>query len=167
MAEEKDIENPVCVKDTHFSKGYRREEKWTEAHENLCKEWLEEAQEASKNHNKSGLSNKFKHVIFGLPTVLIPAIFSPVSIALEGEESLPYVSMTGFILTGIFGGIDQFFDYSGKHQRHMDFSARYADVVSDIKFELAQGRQFRTDADQFLMRIQKTMDSNGANAPDL
>lgn len=151
----------------HESKGFRRDEKWTEAYENLCREWLESAKEASAGHNAAGKTNKCKHAIFGLTSVLVPLVFSPVSVALDDDPSLPYVSMVGFIVTGVFGAVDQFFDYSGKHARHMDFSARYGDVVSDIKYELAKGREYRIDPDEFLMKIQMKMDNNSSSAPDL
>jgi hypothetical protein len=156
---EKEIEvkigesHPDPFHDQHDSHGFRREEKWTLAHETLCKQWRDQAQSASDGHNAAGKKNKFKHVVFGLPSVLLPIIFSPVSIALENDPSLPYVSMVGFIATGLFGAIDNFFNYSGKTSEHMNYSAQYADIVSDIDYELVQGREYRVDSDRFLMKI--------------
>ena len=145
----------------------RIEENWSDATESLAKEWLESATKASDGHNKSGKSNKFKNAITGLPSILIPAIFAPVSIAVDGNENAQYISMVGFIASGIFSGVNTFFAYDRKYQKHMDFSAKYADVVSDIRYELSKSRKFRTQPDQFLMKIQMKLDNLGAQAPDL
>jgi hypothetical protein len=145
----------------------RIDENWTDKNESLALEWQKKSEIASVAHNKSGLKNKFKHVITGLPAVLIPAIFAPLSVALEGVPGVEYVSMAGFIATGVFGGINGFFNYSNKHQKHMDFSARYGDVVSDVQYELSMQRPFRIAPDRFLMKIQMKLDNLSANAPDL
>lgn len=146
----------------------RIDENWTDQTESLAMEWKETAQKASVAHNKAGLSNKFKHAVTGLPVVIIPTIFAPLTAALgSSTPGIEYVSMAGFIATGIMGGVNGFFGYNQKHQRHMDFSARYGDVVSDIQYELAKGRQFRTQPDQFLMRMQMKMDNLSSQAPDL
>lgn len=146
---------------------YRLDEKWSERHEKLAEEWLKVAEERSAGHDKLGKKFKCKHYIFGLPALLIPLVFSPVSVVLENDPSLPYVSMTGFILSGVFAGVDKFFDHSAKHQKHMEYSARYGDIASDVKYELAQARRFRVDPDRFLMKIQQKLDYTGASAPDL
>jgi len=153
--------------DKHDSKGYRKNEKWSQAHEELLVKWRESSTKAAEEHNKSAKVNKSKHVIFGLPAILIPIVLSPVSIALDGNGALPYVSMVGFVTSGLFSAIHTFFDYSGKTQRHFDFEARYSDVVSTIDFELSKSRQYRRDSDEFLMDIQKTFDYLGSSAPDL
>lgn len=146
----------------------RIDENWTDQTEGLALEWKEMAQRQSIAHNAAGLSNKWKHALTGLPVVIIPAIFAPLTAALGSDTpGLEYVSMSGFIATGIMGGVNGFFGYNQKHQRHMDFSARYGDVVSDVQYELAKGRRFRTAPDQFLMRIQMKMDNLSSQAPDL
>lgn len=143
------------------------EEAWNERSESLAMEWQEKAQKCSDAHNKTGLAKKKMHVIFGLPAVLIPAIMSPMSIGFADEPGIEYGNMTGFILTAICSGVHTFFGYSKLHQKHMDFSARYADVVSDIKYELIKGRSYRQPADAFLMKIQLKMDMLCASGPDL
>ena len=146
---------------------YRKDEKWSDKHEKLVNKWLKIAQENSIAHNVAGKNHKCKHVIFGLPSVILPIIFSPVCIALDGDISLPYVSMAGFITSGLFGAVDKFFDFSGNHQKHMDYSARYSDIISDIEYEMAKERQYRTDPDQWTMRIQGKLDYTSGSAPDL
>ena len=145
----------------------RIDENWTDENEALAREWLAAAKEASAAHNKAGKSNKFKHVVTGLPAILIPSVFAPLTAALGNREGIEYVSMSGFIATGIFTGVNTFFGYARKHQRHNDFSARFSDLVTDIQYELAKQRRFRSQPDQFLTRIQMRLDNLGAQAPDL
>lgn len=145
----------------------RQDEEWTEKHESLVYEWRTKCEKASESHNVAGKKNKCNHVIFGLPAVIIPIIFSPLSVALENEESLPYVSMVGFILTGIFSSIDKFFNYGSRAERHFNAASRYDDLVTDIKYEMVKNYKFRVDPDQFLMRIQNFYDSVSSSAPDI
>lgn len=143
------------------------EEEWSDSTEKLATEWGQKALEASAAHNKAGLKHKAKHVIFGLPSVLIPIAMAPISATLADENGIQYVNMSAFLLSGILGAVDNFFAYDRKHQRHMDFSARYGDVATDVKYELAKSRKYRAAPDAFLMKIQMKMDSLAASAPDL
>ena len=148
-------------------KHFRKDEPWSDKHEALAKEWLNDSKTASEGHNKAGKASKKNHIIWGLPSVLIPLVFGGVCALLNNDPSLPYVSFTGFTLSGVFGGIDKFFDYSGKHTAHMNFSAKYADIVSDIKYQLSMSREFREDPDSWLTRLEAKYDGTGSAAPDL
>lgn len=153
--------------DSHPDKRRIGEEEWSEITETLAREWGEEALKASEGHAKAGLKNKAMHVYFGLPSVLIPIAMAPISTSFSDEYNIQYVNMSAFLLSGILGAVDNFFAYDRKYQKHMDFSARYSDVVSDVKYQLAKSRPYRVSYDEFLMKIQMKMDSLAASAPDL
>ena len=161
------------INDNHETRikieGLRRSAEWTDETEALALEWKEKAEKASIVHNGAGLSNKYKHIITGLPVIIIPSIFAPLTAALgSGSPGIEYVSMVGFITTGIMGGINGLFGFNQNHQRHMDFSARYSDIASDIQYELLKQRNHRNiPPDQFLMRVQMKMDNLNAQAPNL
>ena len=143
------------------------EEAWGDHSEALVKEWGDAASKASEAHAAAGKVFKDKHVRYGLPAVLIPIIMAPLSTTLADEDGIEYVNMIGFLASGCFSAIHTFFSFDKKHQQHMDYSARYGDVCSDIKYELVKARRFRISSDQFLMKIQMKMDSLGGSAPDL
>ncbi|MCP4483705.1 MAG: hypothetical protein GY823_03960 [Flavobacteriaceae bacterium] len=143
------------------------EEAWSEETEKLAYEWAKNAKEASNAHNSAGKSHKSKHVGIGLPAVLVPIFMAPISATLAGFEGIQYANMAGFLVSGTLSAVNSFFGFDKKYQKHMDFSARYADVYSDVKYELAKARKFRIAPDRFLMRIQMKLDSLGASAPDL
>ena len=145
----------------------RIDENWTPENEQLAKDWLNEAKQSSDSHNNLGKTNKRKHAYTGLPALLIPCIFAPIVAAAGDFEGSQYLSMSGFIATGIFSTIHAFFDYKVKHQKHMDYSARYADVYTSVRYELTKGKKFRRAPDAFLQEIQSRMDFLSATAPDL
>ena len=145
----------------------RRDEEWTENHESLVYEWQQKCKNASEAHNAAGKKCKTNHIIFGLPAIIIPIIFSPLSVALEDEKALPYVSMAGFILAGTFSAIDKFFSYDAKKTSHFNTSARYDDLVTDIKYEMVKGYEFRESSDAFLQKIQSKFDNINGTAPDI
>ena len=146
----------------------RIDENWTKKTEKLAIEWKDLAHKACEGHRKAGFSNKFKHNVTGVPVIVLSAIFAPLTATLGSCESYTkYISMVGFILTGILSGINGFYGFVQKHQRHMDYSGRYGEIVTDVQYELAKGRQFRTPPDQFLMKIQVKMDHLNSEAPDL
>lgn len=143
------------------------EEEWSTEGEELAREWAQNAADASIAHNIAGKANKSKHVAIGLPAVLIPICMAPISATLADHNGIQYANMVGFLLSGCLTAVHSFFGYDKKHQKHMDFSARYSDLTTDVKYELSKARKFRISPDQFLLRIQMKMDNLGGSAPDL
>ena len=153
--------------ETNSTKRSIGEEEWNDATESLAKEWAESASENSIGHNIAGKANKCKHIGIGLPAVLIPICMAPISTTLADTDGIQYANMVGFLLSGCLSAVHSFFGYDRKYQKHMDYSARYGDVCTDIKYELVKGIKYRVSPDQFLMRIQLKMDSLSQSAPDL
>ena len=143
------------------------EEEWSEHAEALAQEWADDAAKASNAHNKCGLSYKKKHHMVGLPAILIPICMSPISATFADKDGIQYANMIGFLVSGCLSATHAFYGFDIKHQRHMDYSARYGDVCSDVKYELVKSRRFRISPDEFLMKIQMKMDSLAGSAPDL
>lgn len=143
------------------------EEAWSNEAEALAIEWGDQAKEASSSHNNAGKAHKFKHVAVGLPAALIPIVMAPISATFADSDGIQYANMVGFLLSGALSTAHSFFGFDRKYQKHMDYSARYGDVYTDVRYELAKSRKFRVSSDQFLLKIQMKMDSLGQNAPDL
>lgn len=145
----------------------RREEPWTDTTEELAQQYMADAQVRSKSHEAMAKVFKKRHIIFGLPAILIPTLFTPFSTIFADQPGFEYANAGAYLTTAILTTVHNFFGFAFKYQKHMDYSARYADVVSDIQYEIAKGRKYRTPADQFLMRMQMKVDFLGATAPDL
>jgi hypothetical protein len=145
----------------------RYDETWTDNNEHLAREWMGVASNLSERHNRASIYNKNKHYMTGLPAILLPTIFAPITATFSGYPNIDHVSVCGFIATAIFSGIHSFFNYNIKYQRHLEYSARYMDIVTDIQYELAKKRKFRIEPDVFLTKIQLKLDNLAQNSPDV
>lgn len=141
------------------------EEKYTLHNEALLKHWLKLARKNAEAHNKKGKSFKRRHELFGLPSTLLPLIFTPISGVLSDVEGMQYANVAVIATTGILNGVHNFFDYARKSQRHFDYEAKYADLATTIMVELSKDRNIRIRADRFIEMVQSKVDNLGANAP--
>lgn len=145
---------------------YRMGETWSVEHEQLAYKWKKKCTKEAGKHIILGKRDRKRYILFGLPCMIIPAVFGPVCVLLEDDKSLPYVSMAGFILNGLFVGVTSFFGYSYKHQSHMEYAAIYGDIVTDIEYQLALSKKFREDPGTWLTRLQSRFDYTNKSAPD-
>lgn len=141
------------------------EEKYTPHNESLLKYWLQEARRSSAAHNAKGKRLKFRHELFGLPAILLPLIFATISGVLSDKPGIEYANVSVLALTGILSGVNRFFDYGPKSQRHFEYEAKYADLVTTVMVELSKERNLRIRADRFVEMVQSKVDNLGANAP--
>ena len=93
---------------------------------------------------------------------------SPVSLIMnEDSDVAKYINAGAFLATGVIGGVYSFFKFGEKMTNHFNFSARYADVASDIELELVKGREFRTQLDVFSTRVHMLVDNLSSTEPVL
>ena len=122
----------------------------------------------SSQHEQAGYAAKAKNTHWGLPLVILPTIMSPISLLLEATSpASKYINAGAFLATGVIGGVYSFFKFGEKMSNHFNFSARYADVASDIELELVKGREFRTQLDVFSTRVHMRVDSLANTEPVL
>lgn len=144
------------------------EEEWSKYTVELLSKWRDQAHEASCAHAKTGLKKKGLHVRTALPSILIPLCFAPISSSsLSDEDGFKYANMAAFIVSGSLSAINNFFNYSALHEKHMNFSAKYGDVVTTVDYELAKQEKYRRPPDEMLTYVQVRLDSLNAQAPDL
>jgi len=142
------------------------EEKWSELNEAYMRYIITVCKNKSAQHESAGYAFKKKNTYWGLPLVLLPVIMSPVSILIDGnEEASKYVNALAFLATGVIGGTYSFFKFGEKMADHFNFSARYADVATDIELELIKGREFRVQLDVFSTRIHMLTDNLANTEP--
>lgn len=141
------------------------EEEYTNHSEALLKHWLEEARKNKTAHNLKGRKFKRKHELFGLPSVLLPIVYSPIAGLLADEPGVNIASVCVLIVTGILSGVYTFFDFGRKAERHFRYEALYSDLATTILVELSKSRPIRIRADRFIEMMQSKVDNLGANAP--
>lgn len=145
----------------------RVEEPWNTAQEELIDKWRTACDDLSVKHQISAESCKKKHSFYGLPSLIIPLLMTPISATFKDESWISYIEMSAFMLSGVASAMLQFYNFSGKKERHFAFSARYADLVTDIEQEMAKPRQFRQEVDTFSLKIKMLYDALNRSAPDL
>lgn len=142
------------------------EEAWNSNAEKQVREWAKEATQGIKEHYILGKSFKFKHHAVGLPAILVPAVMGIVSATFSWYEPIVYINTAAFAVTAVLTGVHGFYKFDLMYQKHMDYSARYYDILSDIKSEMVRSREFRRPMDEFMTRIQMRLDTLVFYAPD-
>lgn len=156
-----------CEENPYVKLDERAEEPWLQQQEDLIAAWRKEADTLAAAHGSAGKKAKRLRVLYGLPPLVIPAVMTPVSAAFKDASWVSYIEMVAFMLTGITGAVSTFFNYAGKTEKHFAFSARYADLVTDIDQEMVKPRRFRQQVDTFSLRVKMTYDALNRAAPDV
>ena len=145
----------------------RLDEPWGSAQESLIKNWRATCESLAAKHEQAAKAAKAKSVKSGLPAILIPLIMTPLSSAFQESQWIGYIEMTAFMTTGLASAMSQFFNFSGKSEKHFAFSSRYADIVTDIDQEMAKPRNFRQSVDTFSLKVKMMYMSLNRAAPDV
>jgi len=140
---------------------YRRELQWREKLEALVMRTREEAGIAAHGHDRAARKARKLYQLFGLPTVIIPLAGS------VAAQYLPEAAVTVMLLaSGVCAGINAFLNYGQKAQMHYEYAARWAELGSNVDFEMAKSRADRTAADVFLERLRnRSAALRGAEPP--
>lgn len=145
----------------------RKEEKWGTRNESYMRHIKSVCETKSNQHDQAGYIFKRKNNRWRLPLVLLPTAMSPISVLIENSDASKYVTAAGFMLTGILGGVVNFYKFGEKMSEHFNYSARFADVKTDIEIELVKERPYREAFDTFSTKIHMRIDSLMNGAPIL
>ena len=143
----------------------RSEEPWSEAGETLMNHWLREVYTLQYRHEKAGYFYKKMRKIWGLPCVIIPSVMTPITNVYADYKHIQYINMLAFVTVAIFTGVDSFFSFALRRERHFNHSTRYSELHSEIQVEMIKERRYRVQSDVFFTRIQMKYDMLNMNAP--
>lgn len=143
----------------------RSEEPWSEAGEKLMNHWLREVYTLQYRHEKAGYFYKKMRKIWGLPCVIIPSVMTPITNVYADYKNIQYINMLAFVTVAIFTGVDSFFSFALRRERHFNHSTRYSELHSEIQVEMIKERRYRVQSDVFFTRIQMKYDMLNMNAP--
>jgi hypothetical protein len=138
---------------------------WNDNIEELFEEWKSICKGKAKMHVKAGYIYKTKNTLWGLPAILVPIVMAPISIMIGYDEcdgELDWragLNAGAFLLSGIFSGVHSFFKYGEQMERFFNYSSRYNDIVTDIQSELIKDRQYRVQAEVFIIRVKMLIDN--------
>lgn len=149
----------------------RSEELWGESTEALLRRWRDDCEQKSHEHNSKGRFSKKLAVFYGVPSAVLPALTAPLmaltaSTITEYDHWIHLGETVAVVTSGVCAAVAAMFDYSGKAERHLAFSARYCDLVTDIDHELSKPPMHRQDVDTFGLRVRMIYDGLNRTAPD-
>lgn len=160
-------ESAVSVSNSLHDK-VRIEQPWSHTIENLFHEIQEDLKLKITKHDRSGYHFKKLDARYGYPAILLASIMVPVSSLLnscEDDLAMKITNAAAYATIAIFSATSQYFNYGKKAEKHFNHSARYGDVLTDIRLELCKKAAFRQPADTFLQTTQMRVDSLNLSAP--
>ena len=146
----------------------RIEEPWSSRIEDLFGDMTEELKDKIKKHDQSGYYYRGLDARWGYPSVVLAGVMVPISTLLDScddDTTIKVLNAAAYATIALLAGTAQYFSYGKKSQKHFDISARYSDILTDIRMELVKHAQFRISADTFLQKIQMRIDGLNASAP--
>lgn len=138
---------------------------WTDQVEEYITNIKNLCQTEAERHDKAGYSAKNLYNIFALPAILVPLIAAPIQGTFKDDDWTIYFSMSALVVTSILTGINSFFNYGAKMQKHFNFSGRYGDIVTDIEESLTKPRSNRVSSEVFIRTQKMKFDSLNLTAP--
>ena len=144
---------------------HRIEMEWADNSEQYIHNIKEYCHKTSQKHDIQFKKNKFKYSCFALPTIITPLIVSVVSpfIGDASETVLPVV-LSGL---GILNGIQTFFNYGSKSQKHNEYANKYNDLAEDITTEMMKNIEYRESAEVFVEKVKHIKSRLDDGAPNL
>ena len=145
----------------------KKEEPWTDDHENLLKKWRGLCEELAEKHGIKAKRNKMWHTAIKLPAVAIPVIMAPIATEYKDYENISQVNLAGFVITAFLNAYYNFYNFQEKKEKHDQHASQYSDLITTIDLELSRQKIFREPADRFFEKIQAAIDFLEKTSPDL
>lgn len=137
---------------------------WEKREEDLLMKWSRDIVYRRKKHEIKGRQNKFKYILFSIPTILIPIGLSGIASIVECD-SLEY--NLAIMASGLFSGLNMFFNFTKKEQLHNYYATRYFELSTEIEFELSKPKVNRMDCSIYMERIKLQYSNLCQQAPNL
>ena len=118
-------------------------------------------------HDKSGYYYKKLRQKWGLPSILLPVTMAPISAVFAETNWIKYVNMVSFVSVTLLSGVDSFFSFASRKEKHFNHSCRYAELSTFIDSEMFKKKAFRVQADVFLTEVRMKLDTLTTTAPTI
>jgi len=147
----------------------REEEKWSSRHENYFASVVDECALHARLNNSAGYYYYNRFLLFGLLATIVPAICSIIvgnfgfKACEAGRAGYDWVSVTCLIVVAIISGINSFFNFGQKAERHFSCEILFEMVKNELSVEMAKKRRFRLAADVLLVKITMALEKVRSN----
>lgn len=138
----------------------RREMLWKTRPEGLVTQVAVDALVTSAKHERAAWKAKRFHQALGLLSVVLP-----LGASVASEHASPVVNSALMLAAAVSSGVNQFLNYGAKSRHHFEYQSRWADLASNIDFELAKSRSDRVAADMFLEGVRTRLAAMRSSEP--
>lgn len=147
----------------------REELPWEEREEKIIAKWKEDGANRKLMHNKKSKHFKKLYNIFGMLNIMIPFTGSLVSLLVDNyhNEHMTEVSTIILATTTVVSGINAFWNFGEKSEKHSDYENRYGEYISSIEKEMVKPRKYRIACDVCMEWAQNTLNRLHSSAPEL
>jgi len=143
----------------------RTELPWEDREEAQIKKWQAEALDRQQQHARK--SKYFKHLHYGFGITAITLPFAGTLATTWHQHHSKEIATVILATTTLCAGVNTFFNFGQKSERHADYENRYAEFSTTIDKELAKPRQFRIACDVCMEFVTATLARLTAAAPDI
>ncbi len=140
----------------------RKELLWEKRQEIIFNQWKDDMIEKSVKHGKKGKIFKKRFSILMIPATLLPIVMSGLASVLV---DYPLVISGASILTGVLTGLNGFFNYGSKYEKHFNFENQYLTLSREIVKELSKPKRHRPACDVYYEKIMNEMNKLDESAP--
>jgi hypothetical protein len=152
------------------------EEKWSRRSEKLVMYFREHITEMTKNHEEIGYQLKKKNYCLSIPTFIFPLIMTFVQVVFiairnvcSDSTQIYYDIANGFmfLISSILNWYYTSQDLGTQSALHLQYSARYYDLLTRIDMELSRDRKYRIAPDVFITDLRCQINNLNQNGPTL
>jgi hypothetical protein len=140
----------------------RKELLWEKREEAILEEWRQRMLNNSTAHGKKGRVMKTRYVVCTVPAIIIPVVASGLSNVMQ---PYPLATAGTMLTTSILAGINGFFNFGSKTERHFQFEAAYMVLANEVQKEMCKPKAMRPPCDVYLQKIMSKMNELDASAP--
>ena len=138
---------------------------WEDREEAQIRKWQAEAVDRKQQHAQKSKYFKHLHYGFGVTAITIPFAGTLANTLLHHHSK--EVSTIILATTTLCAGVNTFFGFGQKCERHAEYENRYAEFSATIDKEMAKPRKFRIPCDVCMEFVTATLARLTAAAPDL
>ena len=140
---------------------------WNERIEEYIIELKLTSEEEADKCGRMAIYNAKCRNCWGLPSLILPAVLSPLSQTLKDEYYISYINCSGFILVGIFSCILAFFNYGKRSEQFFNVEGRFRDLITDINECLCKHPNNRGECSMVLRTFRMRFDTLNESIPNL
>lgn len=143
----------------------RLELPWESREELKINEWKDQSIDRKKKHALKSKYFKKLHHAFGMLAISLP--FAGTLATMLSVKYSQEISTVILATTTLCSGVNAFFNFGRKCERHAEYENRYDEFSNTIDKELSKPRRFRIPCDVCLEYTSNTLARLTAAAPDL